>query len=141
MITAGPSPYFGAAGGSACPSAATARWMPWRSPGRTAPIAGSVRSRASVSPDRSSSSGLRLSSSTWQITAVSSRFAAALVAPAGQHVADLPDGIVDRVAAEDAPGQRLAVEAADAVERGEPAQQVGIGEQVGAGVGADLPRP
>ena len=63
------------------------------------------------------------------------------VTPAGQHLADLPDGVVHRLAAEDPPGQARALEAADAVERGEPGQQVGIGQDVGAGVGADLARP
>ena len=111
------------------------------SAGEYGPIAGSARSRASASLVRSSSRGLRLSSSTWQITAVSCSFAAAMVAPAGEHVADLPDGIVNRVFAEHAPGQRLAVEAADAVERGEPAQQVGVGEQIRACAGAHLSRP
>ena len=68
-------------------------------------------------------------------------FAAAMVAPAGENVADLPDGIVNRVFAEHARGQRLAVEAPDAVERGEPARQVGVGEQIRACAGAHLPRP
>jgi hypothetical protein len=68
-------------------------------------------------------------------------FAAAMVAPAGEHVADLPDGIVNRVFAEHARGQRLAVEAPDAVERGKSAQQVGVGEQIRACAGAHLPRP
>ena len=68
-------------------------------------------------------------------------FGATMIAPAGENVADLPDGIINRVFAEHARGQRLAVEAPNAVERGEPAQQVGVGEQVRACAGAHLPRP
>jgi hypothetical protein len=68
------------------------------------------------------------------------RFAGA-IAPAGQHLADLPDSIVHRLAAEDPPGQARSLEAADAVERGEPGEQVSVSQDVGAGVGADLTRP
>ena len=104
------------------------------------PMAGSARNRASVSPDRSSSSGLRLSSSTWQMTAVSSG-AAALVTPAGQHVAG-PAARRHRLG----PGRTSARPATGGgsarsrSKRGEPAQQAGIGEQVGPRVGADLAR-
>ena len=70
-MAAGPVVYSGAGGGAACPSAARARWMPYTSPDLLAPMAGSARSRASVSSVRSSSSGLRLSSSIWQMAAVS----------------------------------------------------------------------
>ena len=48
-----------------------------QSPGKYWPIAGSARIRASASLDRSSSSGLRLSSSTWQISGRQVSFAAA----------------------------------------------------------------
>ena len=68
-------------------------------------------------------------------------FAAAVIAPAGQHLADLPDRVVNRFLAEHAPGQRPAVEAADPVEGGESAQQVGVDQQIGACAGAHLPWP
>jgi hypothetical protein len=67
--------------------------------------------------------------------------AAAMIAPAGQHIADLPDRIVNRFLAEYAPGQRPAVEAADPVEGSESAQQVGVDEQVRACTGAHLSWP
>ena len=64
--------------------------------------------------------------------------AVALVAPAGQHVLDLPHGVIDQFPAEDPPCQRLPVEAPDRVEGGELADQAGVGDQVGPRVGADL---
>ena len=66
--------------------------------------------------------------------------AAAPVTPAGQHVLDLPHGVIDLFPAEDPPCQRLAVEAPDRAEGGELAGQAGISDQVGPRVGADLAR-
>jgi len=60
------------------------------------------------------------------------------VAPTGQDCADLLDGIVDGAAAQDAVGQARSLETAEPVEGGELAQQVGVGNQERAGVGADL---
>ena len=66
--------------------------------------------------------------------------AVAPVAPAGQHVLDLPHGVIDRFPPEDPPGQRLAVEAPDSVESRDAADKAGVSDQVGPCVGADLAR-
>lgn len=56
----------------------------------------------------------------------------AAVAPSGQDLLDLVDGGFDGLATEDAPGQGRTMEPADAVQVGEPGQQIAVGQDVGA---------
>ncbi|WP_236669625.1 hypothetical protein [Streptomyces antimycoticus] len=65
------------------------------------------------------------------------------IAPVGQDFAYLLDGIVDAIGAEDPVGQGRPHEAAESFEGRALAEQVGIDDHEGPGVGADLaaPRP
>ncbi|WP_228044851.1 hypothetical protein [Streptomyces ferrugineus] len=63
------------------------------------------------------------------------------VTPAGQDSADPPDRIVDTVGSEHPVGQGQPLEAAEPVEGGELAEQIGIDDHERPGVGADLATP
>jgi hypothetical protein len=65
----------------------------------------------------------------------------AAVAPAGQHFADLVDGVVDAIGTEDPASQGRTDEGAEPFEGRELAEQVGVDDDVRPGVGADLAAP
>jgi len=55
-----------------------------------------------------------------------------VIPPGGQDLAHLPDRVLDSIAAERPPGESGPVEPPDLVQGGEPADQVGESQDVGA---------
>ena len=68
-------------------------------------------------------------------------FGSTLVAPFAEQRKDLPDSGVDRGLAEDPMGERGPVEASDLLERGEAAEEIGVGDHEWTRVRADLTAP
>ncbi len=138
VMGTGPFPYRGAGGGSVWPSVARTRstpcrWRPWK----CRSIAASARNRSNAGEVSSLSIGLRLSSSS-NVQIIDSRFAARY--PHSLSTANRLDRPLDGGGTENPLRQRLPRERPDQIECGEPGEQIGMNEQIGTCLHADLPR-